>query len=110
MHRAGQPHMDFTRTAGLLRLSRLRERPTRPGRCEASSRARRVRAFTPRGFPPHFSTIPTRRHPHPQPMLRIGVLLENGGRRPPLPPPQAGEGAERRRRDIVHTICDCPDA
>ena len=37
---------------GLLRLSRLRERPTRPGRCAASSRARRVRALTTQGHPP----------------------------------------------------------
>jgi len=53
--------------AGLLRLSRLRERPTRPGRCEASSRARRVRALTTRGFPLQFSTIPLLRQPAPQP-------------------------------------------
>ena len=31
-------------------------------------------------------------------MLRIGVILKNGGRRPPMPPPQAGEGNERAQQ------------
>src|SRR5205085_8009818 len=46
-------------------LSRLRERSARPGRCEASSRARRVRAFASWGIPP-------RRYPHPSPLPQAG--------------------------------------
>src|SRR5829696_6582405 len=42
-------------------------------------------------------------------MLRIGVLLKNGGHRPPVPPPQAGEGAELAWSIVCSTQCDRDD-
>src|SRR6266702_439759 len=68
----------------LLHLSRLRERSHR------IEDAMRVRALSSRGF----SIVET-----PSLIadaLCIGVLLKNGGRRPPVPLPQAGEGEHRR--------------